>query len=65
MRADVDRWLPRSTEAVGSERVMERSGKLQFHSCVKGYHVYKDGDLKHKMKYLFANAKKKMHMTRF
>ena len=30
---------------------------------MRGYHIYKDGDLQYKMKYLLANAKKEMHMT--
>ena len=29
--------------ALSSERVMERPGELQFYSCVRGYHIYKDG----------------------
>ena len=29
--------------AQGSERAMESPGELQFYSCVRGYHVYKDG----------------------
>ena len=43
---------------------MERPGELQFHLCVKGYHVYKDGDLQYKMKYSLANAEKEIHTTR-
>ena len=29
--------------AQSSERAMKRPGELQFHSCVRGYHIYKDG----------------------
>ena len=29
--------------AQSNELAMERFGELQFHSCVRGYHVYKNG----------------------
>ena len=41
--------------------MMEIPGELQFHSCVRGYHVYKDGDLQYKMDYSLANAKRNAH----
>ena len=33
------------------------------HLCMRGYHVYKDGDLQHEWKYSLANMKKEMQTT--
>ena len=37
---------------------MESPGELQFHSCVRGYHIYKDGDLQYVMKYSLCHHEK-------
>ena len=43
------------------KHAMERPGELQFHLCVRGYHVYKDGSLQYKMNYSLANGEKEIH----